>query len=310
MLTTDTIVRPSLLLKASAKVARKEVGNDNTKASEKTDSLGLLRPKEQNSFRLTDVNFAEEGYFKGNKYFKLEKGASHNNGIEGIPAPYALRNDNTITALLLGCFIMAMIAFSVSRNFIEKQIKSFFRTRRRDEGINETAYEVRFQLMLIIQTSLIGSMLYYFFSRNGMNNGLNSDTPVDIMGCFLAVFIAYFLVKAILYAAVNWVFFDRKSNTKWLRSWIFLSSLEGVLLFPLVLLQVYFALSLQAAVGYTIAVMGITKLLALYKSYTIFFKRMGASMQIILYFCALELMPMMALWGVLLITDNYLITNF
>ncbi len=52
------------------------------------------------------------------------------------------------------------------------------------------------------------------------------------------------------------------------------------------------------------------KMLAFYKSYSIFFKRMGASLQIILYFCALELMPLMVLWGVLFITDNYLIINF
>ena len=37
---------------------------------------------------------------------------------------------------------------------------------------------------------------------------------------------------------------------------------------------------------------------------------MGASLQIILYFCALELMPLMVLWGILFITDNYLIINF
>ena len=55
---------------------------------------------------------------------------------------------------------------------------------------------------------------------------------------------------------------------------------------------------------------GLLLFVAFYKSYSIFFKRMGASLQIILYFCALELMPLMVLWGVLFITDNYLIINF
>lgn len=51
-------------------------------------------------------------------------------------------------------------------------------------------------------------------------------------------------------------------------------------------------------------------MLSFYKCYAIFFKRSGASLQIFLYFCALEVMPALALWGVLMITDNYLIKNF
>ena len=62
---------------------------------------------------------------------------------------------------------------------------------------------------------------------------------------------------------------------------MFLSSLEGVLLFPIVLLLVYFSLSLHAALIYTLIVMLCIKMLAFYKSYSIFFKRMGASLQII-----------------------------
>ena len=60
----------------------------------------------------------------------------------------------------------------------------------------------------------------------------------------------------------------------------FLTSLEGVLLFPLVLLQVYFSLSLQAALIYTLFVIIFIKMLSFYKCYAIFFKRSGASLQI------------------------------
>ena len=79
---------------------------------------------------------------------------------------------------------------------------------------------------------------------------------------------------------------------------MFLSSLEGVLLFPDSTLAGLLLLSLHAALIYTLIVMLCVKMLAFYKSYSIFFKRMGASLQIILYFCALELMPLMVLWGV------------
>ena len=205
---------------------------------------------------------------------------------------------------------MAMVAFSLSRNFIERQIKSFFRVSRSKESVVETNEEMRFQTILIAQTSLLGSILYYFFVCNLGGGRLSNDTQLEAIGCFFGVFVAYFLFKYLVYGFVNWVFFDRKNNGQWRRTQVFLSSLEGVLLFPIVLLLVYFSLSLQAALIYTLIVMLCVKMLAFYKSYSIFFKRMGASLQIILYFCALELMPLMVLWGVLFITDNYLIINF
>ena len=169
---------------------------------------------------------------------------------------------------------------------------------------------MRFQTILIAQTSLLGSILYYLFARDFGGGRLSNDTQLGAIGCFFGVFVVYFLFKYLVYGFVNWVFFDRKNNGQWRRTQVFLSSLEGVLLFPIVLLLVYFSLSLHAALIYTLIVMLCIKMLAFYKSYSIFFKRMGASLQIILYFCALELMPLMVLWGVLFITDNYLIINF
>lgn len=310
MPTTDSIVRPSLLLKSTLAAGKKANVDSEGKAGQKTDSSILLRPKKQKKFQLTDFKFAEEGYFKGNKFFKLERGNNHADGVSGVLAPYAISNDNVIAAMLLGCFVMAMVAFSLSRNFIERQIKSFFRVSRSKESAIETNEEMRFQTILIAQTSLLGSILYYLFARDLGGGRLSNDTQLGAIGCFFGVFVAYFLFKYLVYGFVNWVFFDRKNNGRWRRTQVFLSSLEGVLLFPIVLLLVYFSLSLHAALIYTLIVMLCVKMLAFYKSYSIFFKRMGASLQIILYFCALELMPLMVLWGVLFITDNYLIINF
>ena len=310
MPTTDSIVRPSLLLKSTLAAGKKANVDSEGKAGQKTDSSILLRPKKQKKFQLTDFKFAEEGYFKGNKFFKLERGNNYADGVSGVLAPYAVSNDNVIAAMLLGCFVMAMVAFSLSRNFIERQVKSFFHVSRSKESMVEADGELRFQTILVAQTSLLFSILYYFFVHELRTGKLSSGSQLGAIGCFFCVFIAYFLFKNLIYGFVNWVFFDRKNNGQWRRMQVFLSSLEGVLLFPIVLLQVYFSLSLQAAMIYTLFVILFIKMLAFYKSYTIFFKRMGASLQIILYFCALELMPLMVLWGVLFITDNYLIINF
>ncbi len=64
MPTTDSIVRPSLLLKSTLAAGKKANVDSVGKAGQKTDSSILLHPKKQKTFQLTDFKFAEEGYFK------------------------------------------------------------------------------------------------------------------------------------------------------------------------------------------------------------------------------------------------------
>ena len=46
------------------------------------------------------------------------------------------------------------------------------------------------------------------------------------------------------------------------------------------------------------------------KLFAIFFKNKGAYLQLFLYFCALEIIPLLACWGVLRMINGYLKINF
>ena len=86
--------------------------------------------------------------------------------------------------------------------------------------------------------------------------------------------------------------------------------MEGVCLFPIVMLRAYFEIAVQTTLISTAIVLGIFKLLSLYKSYLIFFRNGGHSLQIFLYFCTLELMPLAMLIGVLMITTANLKVDY
>ena len=70
------------------------------------------------------------------------------------------------------------------------------------------------------------------------------------------------------------------------------------------------SLPVKHAAIYALAVIVIVKLLSFYKANIIFFRRKGLFLQSFLYFCALELMPLGALWGVMATMDRYLKQNF
>lgn len=232
-------------------------------------------------------------------------------GVAGDPIPYTIANDNLVTGLLLACFVLALLAFQKSRRLIVRQAKTFFYVERSDKTttITETSGEVRSQLFLVAQTCLLFALIYFFYIQKYI-----SDTFIieqyQAIGIFTAVTAVYFLLKAVLYGVVHWTFFDSKKNEQWIKCFLFLVSMEGVVLFPIVMLQTYFNISVRTTCIYAVCVAILFKILTLYKSRLIFFRQKGSFLQIILYFCALELIPLSLLGGFLSLISNYLKINF
>ena len=99
------------------------------------------------------TRFMDTTYFHGGKYFHPELGLPRV-GVAGDPAPYLLRNDNTITSLLLGCFLLAMFSFSFSKNLFLQQLKNFFFVPRSVAEMTETALERRFQPVTVAEPNM------------------------------------------------------------------------------------------------------------------------------------------------------------
>ena len=99
-------------------------------------------------------------------------------------------------------------------------------------------------------------------------------------------------------------------NKQLLSSLLLIAATQGVLIFPVVLLLVYFGLSLQNVLYYCIIVVIIAKFLTFYKSHIIFFRQKGGFLRNILYFCALEIVPFVALVGVSVALVDFLKINF
>ncbi|MBD9300136.1 MAG: DUF4271 domain-containing protein [Prevotella sp.] len=274
------------------------------------DTLHL--PGHQPGKSFLDVSLPQyyrESFFSKDSLFHPElKGGRL--GVAGDPIPYTVAGDDFVTALLLFCFLIASIAFTKSRQFIIRQAKTFFRTPSYGTTvITETSSELRFQFFLCLQTCLLIAIGFFLYSRASVGDTFTID-QYQVISIYAGYVGVYFLLKALLYSIVGWVFFDRKKNEQWMKSYLFLVSSEGVLLLPAILLMTYFGFSLESAMIYTLVVVGITKILSFYKCFIIFFKRNGTFLQIFLYFCALEVVPLFALSGGLVLISHYLKINF
>lgn len=254
--------------------------------------------------------YYREGFFSKDSMFHPElQGGRY--GVAGDPVPYTVHNDNIITSLLLACFIFSVIAFANARRFIIRQAKDFFYLPH--EGtteFTETSNEFRFQLVLVLITSLIIAILFFFYTLRYIGETFVLSSQYTLITIFLGITVGYFLLKVGLYTFVNQVFFDGKRNQQWIKALLFIISIEGVLLFPALVFGAYFELDTNKVITYVIIAVVIVKLLTIYKCYIIFFRRNVVHLQIILYFCTLEMIPLLAYWGVLVITANYLKINF
>ena len=274
--------------------------------SERPDTLHL--PGEGIPRDLKDVSlpkYYSENFFSNDTlYHAGVDGARY--GVAGDPVPETMSNDSLITGLLIICFLVMTFSFSKISGFVGRQLKDFFYVQKGDHTIEETGDEIRIQMIFSVITCLTISMLYYLYVTASVNNTFIFSSEYMLLGVIFLVVLAYFLLKYLLYWMVNTIMFGSSKNQKFLTSLIFIISMEGVLLFPVLLLRTYFQFPLQSAMFYTFGVVFFVKFLTIYKSYVIFFNQKALYLQIILYFCALEMVPLLSLWGGLAVIMNHL----
>lgn len=232
-------------------------------------------------------------------------------GIAGDPIPYLVRNDNIFTGFLLLCFILATVSFTRTRAFVVRQLKSLvYLNHHGDADVYETGSELWFQFFLLLMSAILMAISIYFYVNAFVAQTFIVDNEYVLIGIFALTVLAYFLVKGLVYSLVNHVFFNGKKNRQFLSTMLFVTSIEGVAMYPIVLLQVYFEFPVQAALYCLVFILIICKIVTFYKCWAIFFRQNAVFLQIFLYFCALEIVPMLTLWGSLVQIVNQVKVNY
>ena len=280
--------------------------------SDRPDTLHLPGyGKGKSALEITTLpKYYRESFFANDSLFHPERSGGRF-GIAGETVPYTVSGDNAMTILLLIGFISMIVSASKSRGFITKQLKStFYLPKNYDMTMSETSTELRFQIFMVVLTSLLYAVIFLYYSTRYVSDTYIIDSHYQLTGIFLGMTFAYFILKGLLYFTVNWTFFGLRKNLQWLKTLLFITSSEGVMLFPIVLLLSFFNLNVKSALIYTIVVLILVKSLTFFKSYITFFRGKGNFLQNILYFCALEIVPLTSFGGFVAIMINFLKINF
>lgn len=279
--------------------------------SSRPDTLRL--PGQPIGKSIRDVSLPQyyrESFFKSDSLFHPELNGGRM-GMPGDPVPYSPANDDVITCVLLACFMITILVVSRSRRFIVAQVKDIFYPARQDSvEMKETANEVNYQFLLCIQAGVLLAMSFFYYAQKYIAETYILESEYELMGVFLVILVAYFLIRELLLSWVHWTFFDSQQRHRSNVSRLFITAMEGALMLPAVLVHTYFSLPATSLLYSAISIVIIARLLSFYKAYTIFFGKKDYFLQIFLYFCTLEALPLTILWGVLTFAGNYLKVTF
>ena len=232
-------------------------------------------------------------------------------GFEGTPIPYSPRTDDAIALTLLACFFLSSIALARGKKFPSQQVKDFVLHRERTSIFDSsTAADMRYLLVLVVQTCVLSGITFFNYFHDTSPALMNSVSPLLLLGIYVGSCLAYFLLKCLLYMFIGWTFFDKNRTNIWLESYSTLIYYAGFALFPFVLFLVYFDLSLTNLLIIGTIILIFAKILMFYKWIKLFFHQFGALFLLILYFCALEILPCLLLYQGMIQINNILLIKF
>lgn len=232
-------------------------------------------------------------------------------GFEGTPISYSPRTDDAIALTLLACFLLSSIALARGKKFLSQQVKDFMLHRERASIFDSsTAADVRYLLVLVLQTCVLSGITFLNYFHDTCPALMNHVSPLLLLGIYVGFCLAYFLLKWLLYMFLGWTFFDKNETNMWLESYSALIYYVGFALFPFVLFLVYFDLSLTNLVIIGSIILIFTKILMFYKWIKLFFHQFSELFLLIVYFCALEIIPCLLLYQGMIRMNNILLIKF
>ena len=274
----------------------------DTLSSQNTDTLSLLQQKQispakadSDSLQLADLHAVQEV----------------DSGFEGTPISYSPRTDDAIALTLLVCFFLSSIALARGKKFLSQQVKDFVLHRERTSIFDSsTAADVRYLLVLVLQTCVLSGITFLNYFHDTCPALMDHVSSLLLLGIYVGFCLAYFLLKWLLYMFLGWTFFDKNKTNVWLESYSALIYYVGFALFPFVLFLVYFDLSLTNLVIIGSIILIFTKILMFCKWIKLFFHQFSGLFLLILYFCALEIVPCLLLYQGMIQMNNILLIKF
>lgn len=205
---------------------------------------------------------------------------------EKIRQHFLIDSDAAIIAVIVMFAICALVIYCSKNRLIHRW--TLFGSNRRPSGgedFKETGIEILNYFMLTLVWSVSAGFLIYD------NSQIEKEGTQLWTTALLLTMTIY--AKAILYYIINWIFFEPMKCRMWMSAYFFVISISALLIFALALIKIFLNTGHFCNMFFVTIVLVLYKILLFFKL-NINFKPIGYGyLLIFLYFCTLELIPVM-----------------
>ena len=226
--------------------------------------------------------------------------------MTGTLAPYCMTNDNTIQLLLILNLVGIAYALLMNGAGILERTKCIFYYENKSTPYNDRTHITRicntlmyFQFIFyatIVATAIVDAHCVDITSQNSLQT----------TGTLAAIFIAFLLIKRGAHTIVNNILFSKAMNEEWNSFYFFAIKLWGFTLTPAALVILFMpGIPLKYVEFYSILTLALHLYTIIKGAYKIIFAKKCIYVDIFLYLCALEFLPMAIVWKIILQTGDF-----
>ena len=218
---------------------------------------------------------------------------------------------NTMFFLFLFCFIIIANVFHSGKKLLPSMVSELFSQKDRKSIFSATvSNEVYGKLQLCLQTVIISSIfIYKVFSTHFQVIDMSVKNALLLIGGSSLLMILFIFYKWLAYFVVGKVFFGKESFSQWMGSFSSLIGIMGVILFVPVLFMFYIDSIYTFCLIFIVICLLLFVIIAIYKTFVLFFHDISLLLHLFLYLCAQEIIPLLFLYKGLVYLFNIAESN-
>ena len=210
-----------------------------------------------------------------------------------------------LVSLLILAFIFFAISYRRGAKYLHHIFTSLFNVKSRGNLFDETTInENQLKLSLLTLTFITEGVALYYTLIDPVLANSNHTLPF-ILICIAICLVYYFLQRGVYHLLGN-IFGDRQQTANFLESFTSVNLFIGLFFIPFILLMLYMPELVNIGITACVIIYFFSRAIIIYKGIRFFLPHLYNLLYIILYLCAVEIIPLLLIrkW-VLFIYMNY-----
>lgn len=246
------------------------------------------------------MSYADCGYFVGDSLLHAEQPARQW-GFPLTATPFRLSHNGWSYPVLLLCALLLCGILRRMKGKVQELLRSFFFPipGKKDDPTAEDPVGLATRLMAVTLLTISATLVTFVHLQTGVSYYPFPETPYLLLAFYATAWLLFFMLKRLAFGFVNWIFFRAEKIFTWTRANTLLVAVESLLMLVLALMAVFLPVVPGDLLIAVLAALFVVKILLLFKTYQIFFPKLYGTLHLFVYFCTLELMPLLVMYMLL-----------